>query len=48
MAQMVKNLPVMQATPVRLLVRKICWKRDRLPTPVFLDVPCGSAGREST
>ena len=28
-------------------VRKICWRRDRLPTPVFLDFPCGSAGKES-
>ena len=25
----------------------IHWRRDRLPTPVFLDVPCGSAGKES-
>ena len=24
------------------------WRRDRLPTPVFLGFPCGSAGREST
>ena len=29
-------------------VRKIRWRRDRLPTPVFLDFPCGSAGKEST
>ena len=28
-------------------VRKICWRRDRLPTPVFLGFPCGSAGKES-
>ena len=28
-------------------VRKICWKRDRLPTPVLLGFPCGSAGKES-
>ena len=28
-------------------VRKICWRRDRLPTPVFLGSPCGSAGKES-
>ena len=27
--------------------RKICWRRDRLPTPVFLGFPCGSAGKES-
>ena len=28
-------------------VRKIPWRRNRLPTPVFLDFPCGSAGKES-
>jgi len=28
-------------------VRKICWRRDRLPTPVFLGFPGGSAGKES-
>ena len=29
-------------------VRNICWRRDRLPIPVFLSFPCGSAGKEST
>ena len=29
-------------------VRKILWRRDKLPTPVFLGFPCGSAGKEST
>ena len=29
-------------------VRKIHWRRDRLPTPVFLGYPCGSADKEST
>ena len=29
-------------------VEKICWRRDRLPIPVFLGFPCGSAGKEST
>ena len=29
-------------------VRKFPWRRDRLPSPVFLGFPCGSAGREST
>ena len=24
-----------------------CWRRDRLPTPVFLGFPYGSAGEES-
>ena len=28
-------------------VGKICWRKDRLPTPVFLDFPDGSAGKES-
>ena len=28
-------------------VRKICWRRDRLPSAVFLGYPCGSAGKES-
>ena len=27
---------------------KIPWKRDRLPTPVFLGFACGSAGKKST
>jgi len=29
-------------------VEKIPWTRDRLPTPVFLGFPCGSAGKKST
>ena len=29
-------------------VGRILWRRDRLPTPVFLGFPCGSAGKEST
>ena len=28
-------------------VRKIHWRRDRLPTPVFLDFHGGSAAKES-
>ena len=27
-------------------VWKICWRRDRLPTPVFLGFPGGSDGKE--
>ena len=46
-AQLVKNLPAMQETPFNSWVRKIPWRRDRLPTPVFLGSPCGSAGKES-
>ena len=29
-------------------VGKICWRRDKLHTPVFLGFPGGSAGKEST
>ena len=29
-------------------IGKIHWRRDRLPTPVFLGFPCGSACKEST
>ena len=28
-------------------IRKICWRRDRLPIPVVSGFPCGSAGKES-
>ena len=47
-AQLIKNLPAMQETLVRSLVGKIHWRRDRLPTAVFLGFPCGSADKEST
>ena len=46
-----KNLPAVQESPVCpvwFLGQKICWSRDRLPTPVFLGFPGGSAGKEST
>ena len=46
-AQLVKNPPAMQEISVPFWVGKICWRRDRLPTPVFLGFPCGSAGKES-
>ena len=38
----------MHETPVDSWVRKICWRRVRLPTPGFLGFPCGSDGKEST
>ena len=28
-------------------VRKIPWRKEKLPTPVFLGFPCSSAGKES-
>ena len=46
-AQLVKNPPAMQETPVRFLGPEDCWRRDRLSTPVFLGLPGGSAGKES-
>ena len=46
-AQLVKDLPAMQETPVRFLGWEVHWRMDRLPTPVFLGFPCGSAGKES-
>ena len=45
--QLVKNLTTMQETQFDSQVRKIRWRRDRLPTAVFLRFPCGSAGKES-
>ena len=41
-AQLAKNLPAIQETPVCSCVRKIPWRRDRLSTPVFLGSPGGS------
>ena len=49
MAQVVKNPPAMQETSVRFLGQEDLLEkgRDRLPTPVFLDFHCDSAGKES-
>ena len=47
-AQLLKNLPAMQESPVQLLSWKDPLKRDRLPTPIFLGFPCASASREPT
>ena len=46
-AQLVKNPPAMQETLVQFLGPEDPQRRDRLPTPVLLDFPCGSAGKES-
>ena len=42
-AQVVTNLPAMRET----LVGKFPWRRDRLPTPVFLGFPGSFDGKES-
>ena len=47
-AQLVKSLPPMQRTPLNPWIGKIPWRRDGLPTPVFLGFPGGSAGKEPT
>ena len=44
---MVKNPPAMQETLVLFLGQEDPLERDRLPTPVFLGFPGGSAGKES-
>ena len=47
-AQLVKNPLLQYRRPQFVLwVEKIRWRRDRLPTPVFLRFPGGSAGKES-
>ena len=38
----------MQEAPVQFLGQEDPLRRDRLPTPVFWEVPCGSNGKESS
>ena len=45
---MVKNLPVMQETPVQFLGREAPLEKGEAPVSVFLGFPGGSAGKEST
>ena len=48
-AQLVKNPPAVQETPVQFLGGKDPLEKElRLPTPVFLGFSCGSPGKEST
>ena len=47
-AQLVKNLPVIRETPVQFLGQEVPWRRDRLPTPLFLGFPGGSNSKESS
>ena len=46
-AQLVKNLPAIQETPIQFVGQEDPLEEDRLPTPVFLGFPCGSASKES-
>ena len=45
--QLVKNHLQCRRPGFNSWVGKTHWRRDRLPTPVFLSFPCGSAGKES-
>ena len=45
---MVKNPPASRRPQFNFWIRKIHWRRDRLPTPVFLGFLGDSAGKEST
>ena len=45
-AHLVKNLQC-RRPPFNSWIKKIPWRRDRLPTPVFLGFPGGSEGKES-
>ena len=44
---LVLDLPAMQGTPAWFLWQEDPWRRDRLPTPLFLVLPGGWDGRES-
>ena len=45
-AQLVKNPPQCRRPWFNSWVGKIHWRRDRLPTPVFLGFPYGPAGKK--
>ena len=47
-AQLVKNPLRCKRPRFSLWLGKFPWRRDRLPSPVFLGFPGGSAGKEST
>ena len=47
-AQLVKSPPAMQEIQFNSWAGKIPWRRDRLPTPVFLGFSGGSDGKESS
>ena len=46
-AQLVKNLPAMQETPVLFLGQEDPLEREKLPNPLLLGFPSSSAGKES-
>ena len=46
-ALLVKNLPECRRPRLDSWGRKIRWRRDRLPIPLFLSFPGGSISKES-
>ena len=48
LAQLVKNHLQCRRLQFDSWVRKMPWRKDRLPTLVFLGFPFGSTGKEST
>ena len=46
-AQLVKNPLAMQRPQFNSWVGKTSWRRDRLPTPVFLGFPGGSDSKKN-
>ena len=46
-AQLVKNPPAMQKTPVRFLGQEDPLEKDGLPTPVFMGFSVASVSKES-
>ena len=46
-AQLVKNLPAMQETPVQFLGWEDPLEKGWATHPIFLGSPCGLAGKES-
>ena len=47
-AQLIKNHLQCRRPQFDSWAGKIRWRRARVPTPVFLGFPCGSAGKEFT
>ena len=47
-AQLVKNLPAMQESPVQFLGWEDLLEKGQATTPIFLGFPGGSAGKEPT
>ena len=47
LAQLVKNLPAMQETPVQVLGQEDPWRRDGLCNSEFMGFPGSSDGKQS-